>query len=59
MAAAQCAKSPAEPNEQDLKSIFARFIDERQQATGATPLTQQQKDELFGQFEQWQKGQAR
>jgi uncharacterized protein len=47
------------PTEQDLKSIFARFIDERQQATGATALTQQQKDELFGQFQQWQKGQVR
>jgi TRAP-type uncharacterized transport system substrate-binding protein len=50
------AQVAATPNEQDLKSIFARFIDERQQATGGTPLTQQQKDELFGQFQQWQKG---
>ncbi len=49
----------AAPSEQDLKSIFARFIDQRQQASGGTPLTQQQKDQLFGQFEQWQKGQAR
>jgi uncharacterized protein len=49
----------AAPSEQDLKAIFARFIDERQQASGGTPLSQQQKDELFGQFEQWQKGQAR
>ncbi|HTV44030.1 MAG TPA: TAXI family TRAP transporter solute-binding subunit [Stellaceae bacterium] len=47
------------PSEQDLKAIFARFIDERQQASGAAPLTQQQKDQLFGQFEEWQKGQAR
>lgn len=46
------------PNEQDLKSIFARFIDERQQATGGTPLTAQQKADLFGQFQQWEKGQA-
>ena len=46
------------PSEQDLKAIFARFIDERQQATGGTPLTQQQKDQLFGQFELWQKGQT-
>ncbi|MGH7031784.1 MAG: TAXI family TRAP transporter solute-binding subunit [Stellaceae bacterium] len=48
----------AAPSEQDLKAIFARFIDQRQQASGGTPLTQQQKDQLFGQFEQWQKGQA-
>jgi uncharacterized protein len=47
------------PGEQALKAIFARFIDERQQAAGGTPLSQQQKDELFSQFEQWQKGQAR
>jgi TRAP-type uncharacterized transport system substrate-binding protein len=49
----------ASPNQQDLKAIFARFIDERQQATGGTPMSQQQKEDLFGQFENWQKGQAR
>ena len=47
------------PNLQDLRAIFSRFIDERQQASGGTSLTQQQKDELFGQFELWQKGQLR
>jgi uncharacterized protein len=49
----------AAPSEQDLKSIFARFIEGRQQATGSAPLTQQQKDDLFGQFERWEKSQAR
>jgi uncharacterized protein len=49
----------ATPNLQDLRSIFARFIDERQQASGGTPLTPEQKNELFGQFELWQKGQVR
>jgi hypothetical protein len=49
----------AAPNLQDLKSIFSRFIDERQQATGGPPLSQQEKDQLFGQFEQWQRGQIR
>jgi hypothetical protein len=49
----------AAPNDQDLKAIFARFIDERQQATGGTPLSQQQKDDLFGQFQQWEKTQTR
>jgi uncharacterized protein len=44
-----------EPNEQALKAIFARFVDERQQAAGGAPLSQQQKDDLFTQFEQWQK----
>jgi len=47
------------PNLQDLRSIFSRFIDERQQASGGPALTQRQKDELFGQFELWQKGQLR
>ena len=49
----------AAPGQQDLKAIFARFIDERQQAAGGTPLTQQQKDDLFSQFERWQKSLAR
>lgn len=43
---------------EDLKAIFARFLDERQQAAGGTPLSQQQKDQLFNQFQAWQKGQA-
>ena len=39
---------------QDLKAMFMRFIDERQQAAGAPSLSQQQKDQLFGQFQQWE-----
>ena len=53
------AQVAAAPNPQDLKTIFSRFIDERQQATGGPPMTQQEKDQLFGQFELWQKGQIR
>ena len=49
----------AAPNLQDLKAIFSRFIDERQQAAGGASMTQQEKDQLFGQFELWQKGQVR
>jgi TRAP-type uncharacterized transport system substrate-binding protein len=49
----------AAPNVQDLKAIFSRFIDERQQASGGSPLTPEQKNELFGQFELWQRGQLR
>jgi uncharacterized protein len=49
----------APPNLQDLRTIFSRFIDERQQAAGGQPMTQQEKDQLFGQFELWQKGQIR
>jgi hypothetical protein len=48
----------ATPNLQDLRGIFSRFIDERQQASGGPPLTAEQKNELFGQFELWQKGQV-
>jgi TRAP-type uncharacterized transport system substrate-binding protein len=47
------------PNLQDLRAIFSRFIDERQQAAGGPPLTAEQKNELFGQFEAWQKSQVR
>jgi TRAP-type uncharacterized transport system substrate-binding protein len=53
------APAIASPNLQDLKAIFSRFIDERQQASGGPPLSQQEKDQLFGQFEQWQRGQIR
>jgi len=49
----------AAPNLQDLRSIFSHFIDERQQASGGAPLTPEQKNELFGQFELSQKGQVR
>ena len=49
----------AAPNLQDLRAIFSRFIDERQQASGGPPLSPEQKNELFGQFELWQKGQVR
>jgi len=53
------AQLAAAPNPQDLKAIFSRFIDERQQAVGGAPMTEQEKDQLFGQFELWQKGQIR
>jgi TRAP-type uncharacterized transport system substrate-binding protein len=49
----------AAPNLQDLRSIFSRFIDERQQASGGAALSPEQKNELFGQFELWQRGQVR
>jgi len=43
----------------DLRTIFSRFIAERQQAAGGQAMTQQQIDELFNQFQRWQSGQAR
>jgi len=53
------ARMDAASNILDLKAIFSRFIDERQQATGGRPMTQREKDQLFGQFELWQRGQPR
>jgi len=44
---------------QDLKDMFMRFIDERQQVAGSQGMSQQQKDELFDQFRRWQASQAR
>jgi uncharacterized protein len=52
--AAMARQSP-----QDFKALFSTFLDTRQQALGATPVTDQQKLELFNQFQKWQAGQAR
>jgi uncharacterized protein len=46
-------------NSEDLRTVFLRFVTERQQAAGGQPMTQQQIDELFSQFERWRSGQAR
>jgi TRAP-type uncharacterized transport system substrate-binding protein len=40
----------------DMKAIFSRFINDRQQATGGPPLTEEQKEDLFNQFQRWQSG---
>jgi TRAP-type uncharacterized transport system substrate-binding protein len=53
------APSAGAPTEDTLKAIFGRFIEERQQASGGAPLTQQEKNNLFSQFQQWEKGQGR
>jgi TRAP-type uncharacterized transport system substrate-binding protein len=44
---------------QDLQTIFSRFIDDRQKAGGGPALSEQEKNELFKQFQRWQTGQAR
>lgn len=44
---------------QDFKAVFSRFIDERRQAGGTVGMTEQQKDELFKQFQRWQSEQRR
>jgi TRAP-type uncharacterized transport system substrate-binding protein len=46
------------PKPDDLRLMFARFIDERRQATGSPAMPQLDKDQVFQQFQSWQKGQA-
>ena len=45
-------------NEQQMREIFTRFLDERTRGSGQA-LTAQQKDELFDQFKKWQEGKVR
>ena len=50
----QVAKAP---NPDDLVAMFARFVDERRQSMGGAPMTQQEKTDLFQQYQHWQTGQ--
>ena len=50
----QMAKAPTP---EELMSMFAHFVDERRQSTGGTPMTQQEKYDLFQQYQRWQTGQ--
>jgi len=43
----------------DLKTVFQRFLEERLQVSGGETMSQQQKDELFGQFQRWLTTQTR
>jgi TRAP-type uncharacterized transport system substrate-binding protein len=47
------------PNPDELRTMFSRFVDQRRQSSGATPMSPQEKDELFQQFRAWQSGKAR
>ena len=49
----------ANSSPQSLQFLFSRFIDERRQAGGVTPMSDAEKDALFRQFRAWQNGQAR
>jgi uncharacterized protein len=44
----------AAPTANDLKLMFSRFLDQRREAAGGQPMTQQEKDDLFQQFQRWQ-----
>jgi TRAP transporter TAXI family solute receptor len=50
--------APVAVNEQQMREIFTRFLDERSRS-GGQALTAQQKDELFDQFKKWQEGKVR
>jgi len=50
----QVAKAP---NPDDLVALFARFVDERRQSIGGAPMTQQEKTDIFQQYQHWQAGQ--
>jgi hypothetical protein len=47
------------PTVDELRLMFARFIDERRQAAGEAPMPAQDKSALFQRFRAWQTGQAR
>jgi uncharacterized protein len=51
--------APVAVNEQQMREIFARFLDERTRSTGGQALTAEQKDQLFDQFKKWQEGKVR
>ncbi|MBV8168479.1 MAG: TRAP transporter substrate-binding protein [Alphaproteobacteria bacterium] len=49
----------AAPNDQQLRDIFTRFLDERSKAATGKTLSPQEKEQLFDQFRQWQTSQTR
>jgi TRAP-type uncharacterized transport system substrate-binding protein len=44
----------AKQNPQEVKTLFSRFLDTRQQVLHGPPITDQQRQELFNQFQHWQ-----
>jgi len=46
--------TPVALNEDQMRDIFAKFLDERSRASGATALSGEQKTQLFDQFRRWQ-----
>lgn len=53
------AQVASKQSPEDLRVMFARFIDQRRNAAGGAPMSQQEKDALFRQFQAWQSGQAK
>jgi TRAP-type uncharacterized transport system substrate-binding protein len=47
------------PKPDDLKAMFAHFIDEHRHSAGGAPMTDKEKEDLFQQYSRWQNGQSR
>ena len=47
------------PKPDDLKAMFANFIDEHRRSAGGGAMTDKEKEELFQQYSRWQNGQSR
>ena len=47
------------PDPEMLKTLFSRFVDQRRSASGGGPMSAQEKEVLFEQFRNWQRGQQR
>ena len=47
------------PKPDDLKAMFASFIDEHRRSAGGGAMTDKEKEELFQQYSRWQNGQSR
>ena len=46
-------------NEDQMRDIFVKFLDERSKVSGNATLSGEQKDQLFAQFKRWQDGHDR
>jgi TRAP-type uncharacterized transport system substrate-binding protein len=47
------------PSPETLKLMFTQYVDERRRSTGAAPMTDQEKTDLFQQYHRWENGQSR
>ena len=45
---------PVAMSEDQMREVFARFLDERTKSGGSQTLTAEQKDQLFDQFRRWE-----
>jgi uncharacterized protein len=46
--------SVSTPNEEQLREIFVKFLDERSRLAGGRGMSAQEKDDTFNQFKDWQ-----